>query len=231
MKDIKKYIAEFIGTMVLVIFGCGTAVFLGVTPQTVLPIAMAFGLTIVVMAYAIGDISGCHVNPAVSLAAFITKRMSLKDFCLYLVSQFLGGIVGAGILAGFVTAIGKDFKITGLGQDGFAASSFHNLSMGGAFGVELVLTFVFVLVILQVTKNEKTSHMAGIVIGLALAFVHILGILLTGTSVNPARSFGPAVLVGGEAIKQVWLFIIAPLIGGALAAFVWMFFYQTKQKN
>lgn len=221
----KKYVAEFIGTMVLTLFGCGSAALTGGIDGKlgVLGIAMAFGLSIVAMAYAIGDVSGCHINPAVSLGVFLNKGMDAKDFVGYVISQFLGGIAGAGILAGIITCTNLgDVATVGLGQNGFGDVSYVGLNMGGAFLVEVVLTFVFVLTILGVTAKAKTSTVAGLVIGLTLAFVHILGIVLTGTSVNPARSFGPALLVGnGVALSQVWVFILAPLVGAALSAIVY----------
>lgn len=218
----KKYTAEFLGTLVLTLFGCGSAAISGGIHGVlgVFGIAMAFGLSIVAMAYAIGNISGCHINPAVTLGVFINKGISLKDAIGYWIAQFLGGIAGAAILLLIIKTC--NFGIladVGLGANGYGDASFVHISMGGAFLVEVILTFVFVLTILGVTSSEKTSNIAGIVIGLTLAFVHILGIPLTGTSVNPARSLGPALLLGGEALKQVWVFILAPLVGGALAAF------------
>lgn len=227
--NIKKYLAEFIGTFVLVLFGCGSAAIAGGTLGT-LGIAMAFGLSIVAMAYAIGDVSGCHINPAVSLAMLLCKKLSVKDFVAYVIAQILGAFAASGILAFFVnssTALG-DFKATGLGQNGFGTGSAVGLSMGGAIITEIILTFVFILVILGVTSNEKTSHMGGLVIGLTLGFVHIMGIPLTGTSVNPARSLAPAVFMGGEALAQVWVFIAAPLVGAALAAFLWKYVLNKK---
>lgn len=221
----KKYVAEFIGTAVLTLFGCGSAAISGGIDGAlgILGIAMAFGLSIVAMAYVIGDVSGCHINPAVSLGVFLNKGMSAKDFAGYLVAQFLGGIAGAGILFGIIssTELGAVAE-TGLGQNGFGEASYVGLSMGGAVLVEVILTFVFVFTILGVTAKAENGKVAGLVIGLTLAFVHILGIPLTGTSVNPARSLGPALLVGnGTALPQVWVFIVAPLVGAALAAIVY----------
>ncbi|MEG0564633.1 MAG: MIP family channel protein [Hungatella sp.] len=221
----KKYIAEFIGTMVLVIFGCGSAVaantLLGSAGQGVplafstLLIAFAFGLSIVAMAYSIGNISGCHINPAVSLAMFISKKLSQKDFIGYLAAQFLGGIAGAAILT---VMFGSN---AALGTNGFGEASAVGASMGVAFLVEVVLTYVFVTAILGVTSKIENGSVAGLVIGLTLTLVHILGIPFTGTSVNPARSFGPALLSGGLALSQVWVFIVAPLVGAAIAAVVY----------
>lgn len=225
--SMKKYIAEFIGTMVLVIFGCGSAVaantLLGKTGQelplafSTLLIAFAFGLVIVAMAYSIGNVSGCHINPAVSLAMFITKKLDGKDFVGYLVAQCAGGIVGAGILSVLVGGTSS------LGQNGFGAASALGVGAGIAFLAEVILTFVFITAILGVTSRESNGPVVGLVIGLTLTLVHILGIPFTGTSVNPARSLGPALLVGGEALSQVWVFILAPLVGAALAAFVYQY--------
>lgn len=227
MQNFKKYLAEFIGTMVLVIFGCGSAVaantLLGIAGQGVplafstLLIAFAFGLSIVAMAYSIGNVSGCHINPAVSLAMFISRKLDGRDFIGYLAAQFAGGIAGAGILC---VIFGSN---AALGQNGYGAASALGVNAGVALLVEIILTFVFVLLILGVTSKKENSRCAGLMIGLTLVLVHILGIPFTGTSVNPARSFGPALLAGGVALSQVWLFIIAPLVGGALAAVVWQF--------
>ena len=223
----KKYISECIGTMVLVIFGCGSAVaantLLGEN-GTIVPlgfstllIAFAFGLSIVAMAYSIGNVSGCHINPAVSFAMLITGKLETKDFIGYIVAQFIGAIAGAGVLT---LIFGSNES---LGTNGFGAASAMNSSMGTAFLVEVILTFVFILAILGVTSKIENSSISGLVIGLTLTLVHILGIPFTGTSVNPARSLGPALFAGGEALSQVWVFIVAPLVGAAIAAFVYKF--------
>ena len=224
----KKYLCEFIGTAVLVLFGCGTAVVTGgLTAGTgvgtfgVLTIAMAFGLSIVAMAYVIGNISGCHINPAVSLAMLINKKMDVKDFILYVVAQVLGAIAGIGLL--YAIGSNSNLGVDSLGANGFGDASAVGLNMGGAILVEIILTFVFIYTILGVTSDEKKGAVAGIVIGLTLAFVHIIGIPLTGTSVNPARSLAPAIFLGGEALKQVWVFIVAPFVGSAIAAFTYKF--------
>ena len=214
--NLKKYVAEFIGTCVLVLFACGAAAVLGCSTASAdaayLGTALAFGLVIVAMAYSIGNISGCHINPAVSLAMLISKRMDAKDFVGYLVAQFLGGIVGALLLWAI---LGSN---EALGQNGlYEGKIFVSLI------VEVLLTFVFVLAILGVTSKAENSSVAGLVIGLALVLVHIFGIHFTGTSVNPARSFGPALLAGGEALSSVWVFFVGPLAGGALAAVVYRF--------
>ena len=216
----KKYLCEFIGTAVLVLFGCGSAAIAGGTLGT-LGIALAFGLSIVAMAYVIGNISGCHINPAVSLAMLINKKITLKEFAFYVIAQVLGAILGIGILYGIMAASSDlDVAVNGLGANGFGDASSVGLNVWGAILVEIILTFVFIYTILGVTSDENKSSVAGIVIGLTLAFVHIMGIPLTGTSVNPARSLAPAIFLGGEALKQVWVFIVAPFIGSALAAVV-----------
>lgn len=210
----KKYVAEFIGTFVLVLFACGVAAVTGCAfPEAgYIATALAFGLCIVAMAYSIGNISGCHINPAVSLGCLVAGRMSVKDFVGYVIAQFLGAIAGAAVL---MALIGTE---KGLGCNGL-----YNGSIGMSFLVEVILTFVFVLVILGVTSKKGNGGMAGIVIGLTLVVVHLFGIPFTGTSVNPARSFGPALLLGGDALSCVWVFIAAPLVGGVLAALVWKF--------
>ena len=214
----KKYVSEFIGTAVLVLFGCGSAT-LGGSTLGILGIAMAFGLSIVAMAYVIGKVSGCHINPAVSLAMLIDGRMSVKDFICYVVAQVLGAILGIGILYFFITSLGLSPTEIGLGANGYS----DDFGVFGALLTEIILTFVFVFTVLGVTADESKSSVAGIVIGLTLAFVHIMGIPLTGTSVNPARSLAPALFLGGEALQQVWVFIFAPLVGSALAAVVYKF--------
>lgn len=217
----KKYFAEFIGTFVLVLFGCGTAALSGGISGVagIVAIALAFGLSIVAMAYVIGNVSGCHINPAVSFAMLICKKMSGKDFVGYVIAQILGGIAAIAILK--VLILDTATTITGFGQNGFGEQSFIGLGMWGALLIEIILTCVFVLVVLGVTSKEKTGTIAGIVIGLTLAFVHIMGIPLTGTSVNPARSIAPAIFAGGEALSQLWLFIVAPLVGALVAAIIW----------
>lgn len=219
----KKYGAEALGTFVLTFFGCGSAAIAGATLGT-LGIAFAFGLSIVCMAFAIGNVSGCHINPAVSLGCFLDKRISGKDLIGYWIAQFIGGIVAAFVLLAVIsqcTALGGVAE-TGLGTNGYDSASTVGLTAVGAFVVEVILTCVFVLTILGVTADQKTGHFGGLVIGLTLTFVHIMGIPLTGTSVNPARSFGPALVATLQGnslpLEQVWVFIIAPLVGAALAA-------------
>lgn len=229
----KKYAAEALGTFVLTLFGCGSAAIAGATLGT-LGIAFAFGLSIVCMAFAIGNISGCHINPAVSLGVFLDGRMSAKDLVGYWVAQFVGGLVAAAVLLLIVNTcdLGGALQI-GLGCNGFDDASTVGLGMFGAVLVEIILTCFFVLTILGVTADEKASPFAGIVIGLTLTFVHIMGIPLTGTSVNPARSFGPAVMMATQgdttALSQVWVFIVAPLVGAALAALIYRALYRNNQ--
>ncbi len=220
MSAIKKYIAECIGTLVLVVFGCGTAVAVGCDAASgggYILTALAFGLVIVAMAYSIGNISGCHINPAVSIAMLISKKMTGKDFIGYVIAQCIGATLGAlilGLIFGF--------------DCGFGANGLYNGSAFGSLLIEIILTFVFVIAILGVTSKVENGAIAGLVIGLSLTLVHILGIALTGTSVNPARSFGPALFAGGEALKSLWVFIVGPLVGGALAAVVYGFLSAEK---
>ena len=226
----RKYVAEFIGTFVLTFVSCGAAAISGGIDGVlgILGIATAFGLSIVAMAYSIGNIAECHINPAVSLAMLISKRINGKDFVGYVIAQVLGGIAAAGLLK-FVGSMCNP-AITGLGTNGYKDASYVGLNMTGALVVEIVLTCIFLIAILGVTSKESFSSVAGLVIGLTLTFVHIIGIPLTGTSVNPARSFGPALLAGGEALSQVWVFTVGPLVGAAIAALIWMFL-NTESEN
>ena len=217
MKNMKLYFAELLGTFVLTFMGCGSAMFLGCDPGGGhLAVALAFGLSIVAAAYVIGGVSGCHINPAVSLAMLIDKRITADKFAGYAVSQVLGAIIAAAVLKMF-TAFGVADLTGGLGSNGVANAG----GIAGAVIIEIILTFIFIFTILGVTASEKTANIAGIVIGLTLAFVHIVGIPLTGTSVNPARSIGPALFAGGSALAEVWVFILAPLAGAALAAYAY----------
>ena len=215
----KKSVAEFIGTLVLVLVACGVAAVSGCEfPEAgYVATALAFGLVIVAMAYSIGNVSGCHINPAVSIAMLVSGKMTVKEFFAYIVSQFLGALAGAGILAYFMGST------EALGQN-----RLYNGDVVKSLIVEVILTFIFVLAILGVTSKVENSGVAGIVIGLSLVLVHLIGIPFTGTSVNPARSFGPALLVGGEALANVWVFIVAPLVGGVLAAVVYKFLDSKK---
>ena len=221
MNSMKKYIAEFIGTFVLVLLACGVAAVTGCNGEanaSYILTALAFGGVIIAMAYSIGNISGCHINPAVSIAVWINKGMSTKDFVGYVVSQFLGAIAGAAVL---MALIGTEM---GLGANGL-----YDGNIVKSLIIEIILTFVFVLAVLGVTSKPENGKVAGLVIGGALTLVHLLGIYFTGTSVNPARSFGPALLLGGDALANVWVFIVAPLIGGAMAAIIWKGLASEKQ--
>jgi len=228
--NMKAYIAEAIGTAVLVLVGCGTAV---ITGANVVATSLAFGLSVVAMAYCIGRVSGCHINPAISLGMFIDGRMKKEDFIMYLVFQFIGGLIGAALLYLIITQFGVvqddllEIKDIGLGCNGYGDGNGAELTAFGAILVEVLLTFVFVLAALGVTSTKATAAQGGIVIGLALVLVHLMGIGLTGTSVNPARSLGPAIFMAiagnSDPIGQVWVFILAPLIGAALAGFCWKF--------
>ncbi len=226
----KKYFAELLGTFVLVFFGCCAASLLGVIGAVtwIIAIALTFGLILTALCYTIGGISGCHVNPAVSLAMLINKKIGLGDFFGYIIAQFLGAIAASGLLKYILNscAVISDFKKSGLGQNGYGARSMLQINVKGAIIFEVILTFAFVLTILGVTSSKKMASVSGVVIGLALVAVHLIGVPFTGTSVNPARSLGPAIFMGGDAIKQVWVFILAPLVGGALAAFTWLSFTE-----
>ena len=236
MKDLlKKATAEFIGTFVLVFVACGVAALTGGSTDggSIAATALAFGLVIVAMAYSVGRVSGCHINPAVSLGCLLTKRMSLKDFCVYVCAQILGGFVGAILLFG----IAKMAGIALLGNACNAAVGGVQNAGGiiGALITEIVLTCIFVYTILNVTDEKAgTGKIAGLVIGLTLTLVHLIGINLTGTSVNPARSLataiGTAIYGGGvEALKQVWMFIVAPLVGAAIAAGIYSVLNNEKE--
>ncbi len=229
MDSMKKFIAEFIGTFTLVLVGCGTAMLVGcdsVNGSGYILTAFAFGLVIVGMAYAVGNISGCHINPAVSLGVLITGGISVTDFIGYIISQCLGAVAGAGVLKLIWSLGGVTDQTGGLGSNGLAGV---NGSAVAGLIVEAILTFIFVFVILGVT-DSKFGHgsFGGVVIGFALVMVHILGIGLTGTSVNPARSIGPAIFAGAEALKVVWVFIVGPFVGSALAAFCYKFLASSK---
>ena len=228
MDTFKKYLAECLGTFVLVFVACGTAIATGcvtgaanANPAGYLATALAFGGVIVAMAYSIGNISGCHINPAVSIAMLVSRKLSLRDFIGYVLAQCLGAILGAallGVIFGFDCGFGANAVDPGF-------------SLGAGFLTEVVLTFIFVLAILGVTSRESFSKVAGLVIGGALTLVHLFGIAVTGTGVNPARSLGPALFACGNALRQVWIFILAPLVGGVLAAAVWMVLDAKKEKK
>ena len=213
----KKYFAEMVGTMVLVLMGCGVAVSLncGVDTASVVGTAFAFGLSVVAMAYAIGGISGCHINPAITLGVWLSKRMSGKDAAMYMLFQVIGAFIGSAILC-LLTSSSPEVAGTG------ANSVQAGVSVCAAVVAEIVFTFIFVLVVLGSTDSEKgAGNLAGLAIGLTLVLVHLVCIRYTGTSVNPARSIAPAVFQGGEALCQLWIFIVGPFAGAALAACVW----------
>ncbi len=219
----KIFIAELIGTFTLVLMGCGSAVLAGGEVGQ-LGISFAFGLAIVAMAYGIGPISGCHVNPAVSFGAFVAGRLSPGAMLQYWAAQFTGALLGAGVL--YLIATGKagyDLAVNGLGQNGWGAGYLGEYNLASALVFEIVATFLFLVVILGSTQKSAPGAFAGLAIGFTLVLIHIVGIQVTGVSVNPARSFGPAIIVGGTAISQLWLFIVAPLIGAGLAG---LFFKQ-----
>jgi aquaporin Z len=221
ISDVKKYVAELIGTFVLVFMGCGSAVLAGRYIENV-GVSFAFGLSVLAMAYAIGGISGCHINPAVSISMLAAGKMKAKDTVIYAVVQCIGGIVGAAVL--YVIALGMPgYTLTagGLGQNGYAPAPSYTFPMPSAFIAEVVLTFIFLLVIFGSTSERAPKGFAGVSIGLSLVLIHLVGIPITGTSVNPARSLGPALIVGGIALYQLWLFWVAPIIGGIIAAAVW----------
>jgi aquaporin Z len=217
----KKLIAEALGTLILVLFGCGSAVLMG-EQIGMMGIAFAFGLAIVAAAYGLGAISGAHLNPAVSLGMVAAGRMSFGDFVGYAIAQCIGALAGAAIL--LLIASGKaDYTLAGngLGANGYGPGYLGEYSLTAALTFEFVMTFLFVTVILGATAKGAPAAMAGLAIGLTLAAIHLVGINVTGVSVNPARSFGPAVLVGGDALSHLWVFILAPFAGGALAGIVY----------
>jgi aquaporin Z len=236
---VRSLLAELLGTALLVFFAVGTATLsfgfkvTGTsTSAGVIATALAFGLVLLVLVYAIGPISGCHVNPAVTMGFLVARRISVTDAIGYWVAQFAGAIGGAAALFGIFHTTPHYVKATvGLGTDGYGAHSMVGINAAGAFIVEIILTFIFVLVILAVTRRAANALVAGLVIGLALTLVHIVGIPLDGTSVNPARSLGPALFVGGAALSQLWVFIVAPLVGGTLAAIAYLVLYPKGEEQ
>ena len=226
----KKACAEFIGTFWLVFGGCGSAVLAGAFPQFgigFLGVSLAFGLTVVTMAYAIGHISGCHLNPAVSIGLAVGKRFPASELPSYIIAQVIGGIAAAGVL--FVIASGKpDFILGEFAANGYAAHSPGGYSMTACLIAEIVLTFMFLMVILGSTDKRAPQGFAPLAIGLCLALIHMIGIPVSKVSVNPARSTGPAIFVGGWAVQQLWLFWVAPIIGALLAGFVYKAIWQEK---
>ncbi len=227
----QKLLAEFLGTMVLVLMGCGSAVISGANGTSgvgILGIAFAFGLSVLAMAYAIGHISGCHINPAISIGMVAAGRMRASECIGYVIVQILGAIAGAGVL--YLIASGKpgyDLAVTGLGQNGYGTGSPQKYDLLSGFIAEFVFTAIFLLVIFGSTSSKNIhGGFAGLAIGLSLVLIHIVGIPVTGVSVNPARSIGPAIFVGGEAIAQLWLFIVAPILGAIVAAIIWRYFVE-----
>ncbi len=222
--SVRKYIAEAFGTMVLTLVGCGTAVL----TADIVAIALAFGLSVVAMAYCIGPISGCHINPAITIGMLINGKIEKNDAIFYIVAQFIGGIIGALLLWIIIGQTDIPMATCSLGTNGFGDDyNVNGISMFGAIIVEILLTAFFVLAALGVTSTKATAAQGGIVIGLALTLVHLMGIGLTGTSVNPARSLGPAIFRAFEntmALEQVWVFIVAPVIGAVIAGFLWQYF-------
>ncbi|MGB6744248.1 MAG: aquaporin [Terracidiphilus sp.] len=221
----KKYLAEFVGTFILVLFGCGTAVVAG-DKVGILGIAFAFGLALVGAAYGIGPISGCHINPAVSLGVWTAGRMKTLDMIGYWIGQFAGATLAAGVLAVIASGVegGYSLAASGLGQDGWGPGYQGGYNVTSAIVFEFVATLIFVIVILGSTQKSAPTGFAGLGIGITLVAIHIFGIHITGVSVNPARSLGPALLVGGKAISQVWLFLLVPSLGGITAGLL----FRTK---
>jgi aquaporin Z len=221
----KKYLAELVGTFILVLFGCGTAVVSG-DKVGVLGIAFAFGLALIGAAYGIGPVSGCHINPAVSLGVWTAGRMTTKDMIGYWVGQFIGAFLGAWVLYMIVGGVGGGYNIgvAGLGQNGWGAGYQGEYNLTSAFLFEFVATLIFIIVILGSTQKAAAPGFAGLAIGITLVVIHIFGIRVTGVSVNPARSLGPALLVGGKALSQVWLFLLVPSIAGVVAGLL----FRTK---
>ena len=216
----KKYLAEMVGTFVLTFLGCGAAVSLncGVDTASVVGTALAFGISVIAMAYTIGGISGCHINPAITLGVFLSGRMSGKDCGMYMIFQTIGGLIAAALLALLVSTDPSLVQGTATGANACASDNVLNGLLA-----EVLLTFIFVFVVLGATSktNGATNNFAGLAIGLALILIHLVGIHYTGTSVNPARSIGPALFEGGKALSQLWVFIVGPFVGGALAAGCW----------
>lgn len=225
METLKKYFAEGLGTFALVLFGCGAAAVSGLTTEIgpsglgLLGISLAFGLSVVAMAYTIGPISGCHINPAISVAMTIAGKLSVKDLVGYVIAQCIGAIAGAGVLY-LIASGGAGFEMGewALGSNGWGEGYLRNYNVTAAFITEAVFTYLFLMVIFGTTAKNASPQMAGLAIGVTLALIHFVAIPITGTSVNPARSLGPALFAGGMALEQLWLFIVAPLTGGILAA-------------
>lgn len=228
MDDWKKYLAELLGTFVLVFFGTASAVVAG-SSIGFLGIALAFGLSVLVMVYAIGPISGCHINPAITIAMLVNGKIGSRDAVYYVVVQCIGAIIASMMLLAVMTGLpGYSLATNGLGQNGYGVASPGGFPLMSGLIAEIVLTFTFLMVIFGATSKAAPAGFAGIAIGLSLTLIHLVGIPITGTSVNPARSLGPALIVGGTALSQLWLFIVAPVIGAVIAAFIWSSLFEEK---
>jgi len=228
MCDYKKYLAELIGTFVLVFIGTGSAVVAG-KEIGFLGIALAFGISVLVMVYAIGQISGCHINPAITIGMLANGRIGSKDAVMYIVAQCIGAIIASLVLLSIMTGLpGYNFAVNGLGQNGYGVASPGGFPLASGFIAEVVLTFIFLMVVFGATSKRAPAGFAGIAIGLSLAMIHMVGIPITGTSVNPARSLGPALVAGGTALAQLWVFILAPIIGALIAAMVWKYLFEER---
>ena len=226
MEGMKKYSAELLGTFVLVFIGTGCAVIAG-GKVGYLGIAIAFGLAVLALVYAIGPISGCHVNPAITISMLAAGKIPSRDAVFYIIAQCIGAIIASGFVLLIASGnAGFSLATNGLGQNGYDAASPGGYSMMAGFVFEVVATFIFLLVIFGATSKNAEKGFAGIAIGLTLLFIHDVGIVVTGVSVNPARSLGPALYVGGTALSQLWLFIVAPVIGGLIAAFLWKYLFE-----
>jgi len=229
VNDSKKYIAELIGTFALVLFGCGSAVIAGEQIGE-LGISLAFGLAVLAMVYAIGSISGCHINPAVTISMLVARKINAKDTVIYIIMQCIGAIIAAGVILAIAKGMaGYSLAQGGLGQNSYGAPGGY--SLGACFLAEIVLTGVFLLVIFGSTSKNAPEGFAGIPIGITLVLIHLVGIPITGTSVNPARSLGPAIFVRGAALSQLWLFWVAPILGGIIAAIIWKYLLEPKQSQ
>lgn len=221
---VKMYAAEFIGTLSLVLIGCGTAVF----GANLVGIAIAFGMTVTAMAYAIGPISGCHINPAISIAMVVAGKLPGKHLGGYLVAQVLGGLAGAALLFAIASGVESYEVAHSMGQNGFGEYSPGGFNLVSALIAEVVFTFLFLMVIFGSTSEKASPGFAGLAIGMALVIIHLVSVPVTGTSVNPARSIGPAVFAGMEHVEQLWLFVLAPIAGGVLAAITWKGLFESK---
>jgi aquaporin Z len=229
MSDMKKYLAEFLGTFVLVLMGTGSAVIAG-KEIGVLGIALAFGLSVLVMVYTIGQISGCHINPGITIAMLINGKILTKDAIVYILAQCIGAIFASALLLTIMTGQpGYQVAPANLGANGYGADYLGGYSLTSAFIAEVVTTFIFLMVIFGATSRKAPAGFAGIAIGLSLAMIHMVTIPVTGTSVNPARSLGPAVVAGGTALAQLWLFLLAPVIGAVIAAIVWKYLFEDSR--